>query len=170
MPGRKADRAGVLTEPVEAQRPGIADQDTEDAAAPRKVADCRLGLLVEPGRDEAFERAARLVDHAERCVLSLGQPGGRLDDLLEERVERQLRVERNARLEQLPQTRIAPRRGLHASEGTPAARERPCAQGVRRRSVVEPSATASTTVPRTTATSRRRRRSIRPRATRSSPL
>ena len=47
-----------------------------------------------------IEAAARALDDAERCVPSSGQLGGGLDDLLQQRVERELRAERDARVDE----------------------------------------------------------------------
>ena len=49
-----------------------------------------------PRRQEALERLAGLVDHAERGVLGAGDLGGRLDDPLQQRVQRQLGAEGDA--------------------------------------------------------------------------
>ena len=68
----------------------VADQHAEDAPAPRELADRGVRLGVDPGRVEALERLPRAVDDAERGVARPGQLGRRLDDPLEERVEREL--------------------------------------------------------------------------------
>ena len=87
-------------------------------AAARQVADRRVRLLVDAGRDEALERRAGLVDHPERGVARAGQRRGGLDDLLQQRVERQLGVERDAGVEQLAKATVA--RGLgHARKANP---------------------------------------------------
>ena len=114
----EADRPGIVAEPVEAQSPCVADQHAEDAASAWQIADGGEGLSVKAGCDEALQRPARLVDHSESRIARVGQRGGRLDDLLQEGVERQLGIERDAGLEQLAQARITVAR-LHPGEATP---------------------------------------------------
>ena len=93
---READRARVGGEVVQAERLRVADQDAEDPAAVRQVADPLVCLVVDTGRQEALERAAGAVDHAQRGVLRAGQLGGGLDDPLQDRVERELRRDRDS--------------------------------------------------------------------------
>ena len=66
----------------------------------RRVADRDAFLGSETVGDEAFERLAAAVDDAERRVARLGQLRCRLDQLLEEGVERELRGQRDAGVEQ----------------------------------------------------------------------
>ncbi len=70
---READRARIVREVVQSQRPGFADQDAEDAAPARKVTDRRVRLRVDPGGQEALERLPGPVDHPERRVPGAGQ-------------------------------------------------------------------------------------------------
>lgn len=51
---RKADRARILAQVVEAERTGVADQDSEDAAPARQVADGPMRLRVDAVRHEAL--------------------------------------------------------------------------------------------------------------------
>ena len=60
-----------------------------------------------PVREEALELRAAPVDHAERGVARAGELGGRLDEPLQERVERELRGERDACLDQRAQAIFA---------------------------------------------------------------
>jgi hypothetical protein len=55
MPRREADGARILRDVVQLQRRRVADEDTEDAAPARQVADRAVRLLVDAGGDEAFE-------------------------------------------------------------------------------------------------------------------
>src|SRR5204862_6217201 len=100
MPGRKADRARILADLVEAQRPRVADQHAEDAAARRQVADLPPRLRVDAGGDEALEARAAGIEYAESGISGTRQRGRGLDHLLEHRVERELRAERDARLDE----------------------------------------------------------------------
>jgi len=97
--GWKADRARVVSEVVEPERPGVGDERSEDAAAVRRIADRRLRLLVDAGHDEPFEGTAARVDHAQRGVAGPGQLRSAFDDLLEDCVQGQLRGERDARVD-----------------------------------------------------------------------
>ena len=90
MVRRKADRARVVGDVVEAKRLRVVDQGAEDPAAVRQVADEGLGLLVDPRDDELLQSTAALIDHSERRVLGSGQLGRGLHDLLENRVEGEL--------------------------------------------------------------------------------
>ena len=95
MVGREADGAGVVGDLVEPQRLGVADQHAQEAAPAREVADRVVRRRVHPGRQESLQRVPGLVDHAERGVARAGDRGGGLDDLLQERVERELGAERD---------------------------------------------------------------------------
>ena len=69
----------------QAQRLRIADEDAEDAAAARKVADRAVRRLVHPRREEPVELPATLVEDAERRVAGAGQLAGGLDHALQHR-------------------------------------------------------------------------------------
>ena len=90
MVGREADRARVIGDRLQSQRARVGDQGAEDAAAARKVADLGHLLGVDAGVDEALEPRSRRVDHAERGVTGAGQGGGRLGQLLQQIVQREL--------------------------------------------------------------------------------
>ena len=104
MVRREADRARILGKVRKSQRPRVADEDAEDAAATRKLPDRRVGFRIDPVRHEALQRGSRPVDDAERRVTGAGDPCRRLDDPLEERVERELRVDGDDRLDERSQT------------------------------------------------------------------
>ncbi len=99
MVGRESDRARIVAEVREPERLGLPDQDAEDPPSSRQIADRRVSLRVDTGRQEALEAGACLVDHAERRVPGAGELRGRLDELLQERVEGQLRTERDTRVD-----------------------------------------------------------------------
>ena len=84
MVGGKPTEAVVLGDVVQAERPRVADEDAQDAAPARQVADRRMGLGVDAVRDEALELSAGRVDDAERRVAGAGQLGGRLEEPLEQ--------------------------------------------------------------------------------------
>ena len=100
----EADRARILRKVVEAQRLRVLDQRAEDPAATRKVADRGLRLRIDARDDELLERLAAGVDDAQRRIAGSGQLGGRLDDSLEDGVERQLGRERDTRVDDGSQT------------------------------------------------------------------
>ena len=74
----------------------------------------RVRLLVDAGGDEAFELRTRRVDDAERGVARAGQLRRGLDELLQQRVERELRAERDPRLDERAQA-FARGLGFHAA-------------------------------------------------------
>ena len=63
----------------------------------------RCVACVDAGGDESLEVRARGVDHAERRVARAGQLRRGLDELLQQRVERELRAERDARVDERAQ-------------------------------------------------------------------
>ena len=103
MARREPDRAWILAEVAQPQRLAVADQHAEDAAAARQVADRRLRLVVDADGDELLEPGPEPVDHAERAVARAGQLDRRLDQALQQRLERELGAERDPDLDQTPQ-------------------------------------------------------------------
>src|SRR4051812_14580415 len=99
MHRRKADRARVLAEIVQAQRYRFVDQDTEDPTAARKLTDRPMRFRVDAGRQEALELSAAGIDDAERGVSGARQVGRSRDETLQERLEGKLGRDRHARLE-----------------------------------------------------------------------
>jgi hypothetical protein len=87
---RKSGGAGVAREVVQPQRLRVADQHAENAAPARQLTDRCVRLGIDPRRQEPLERLPCLVDHAERGVASAGELGRRLDDPLQQRLEREL--------------------------------------------------------------------------------
>ena len=57
MARREADRARIVRDVVQPQRRRVADEDAEDAAPARQVADLAPRRLVDAGRDESLETA-----------------------------------------------------------------------------------------------------------------
>ena len=107
MVRREADRARILAEVVQPQRLRVADQDAEDPPAARQLADRRVRLGVDPVVRKRSSCEPLPVDHAQRGVARAGELGGRLDEPLQERVERQLRGQRDACLDQRAQAIFA---------------------------------------------------------------
>src|SRR5262249_58366819 len=83
----KADRPGIGGDPGEAKRFGVRDEDAEDAAPARRVADGRVGGGIDPRGQEALELRAGRTDDAERRVPGAGEVRGGFDEALQERVE-----------------------------------------------------------------------------------
>src|SRR4051794_37138167 len=100
MSGREADGARVVRDVVQPQRSRVADEDAEDAASVRRVADLVPRRLVDARRDEALETCLRSVGDAERRVPCARDLFGRLDELLQEGGERERGPERDARLDE----------------------------------------------------------------------
>ena len=117
--GGKPTERGSSREIVQPQRLRVADQDAEDPAAARQVADRGVRLGVDSGGDEALERRAAPVDHAQRRVARAGQLGGRLDEPLQQRVERELGRQGDAGLDQRPQAVFARPDRVHGVQRTP---------------------------------------------------
>ena len=92
---------------MQPQRPGVADEHAEDPAAARQVADPRMRVLVDAVREEALELRPGLVDHAERGVTRAGEPRGRLDEPLQDGVERELGAEGDSDVHERPQAPAA---------------------------------------------------------------
>ena len=103
MARRKADGARVFRQIVEAQRPGIGDQRAENAAPARQVADHSPRLVVDAVRDEPLEARPGRIDDAECGVPRTGDERRRLDDALENAVERKLRADCEPGLQQCAQ-------------------------------------------------------------------
>jgi len=96
----------VRADVVEAQRARVADQHAEDAAAAREVADAAVGLLVDARGEEALERLAPLVEHADRGVAGAGHVARRFEQALEDGVRVELGDQRAARVEQTSETAL----------------------------------------------------------------
>ena len=66
----------------------------------RQVSDRRSELRLDPDGDELLEPRARTVDHTECAVPGPGQRHGRVDQLAEQRLERELRAQRDPGLDE----------------------------------------------------------------------
>ena len=100
MVRRKADCAWIPGQVGESQRRAIADQDSEDPASPRQIADRSVRLVVDAVREESLQLGSVRVDDAERGVPCACQRRGGLHHVLEHAVERELGRERDACIEQ----------------------------------------------------------------------
>ena len=69
-------------------------------------------LGVDPGREEPLEALPGAVDHPEGRVTGARQRRRRLDDSLEQGIERELRGERDARLDEHTKALLRRRRGV----------------------------------------------------------
>ena len=87
----------------EPQGLGVADEDAEDAASSRQVADPSNRFLVEPRGDEVLEAGPALVDDAEGRLLGAVQLGGGLDDPLQDGLDRELGGDGDRGVEDGPQ-------------------------------------------------------------------
>ena len=79
----------------------------------REVADPSTRRVVDAGREEPLERAARAVDDAQRRIAGVRQRCRCLDDALQQGVERELRAQRDARVDEEVQPVGDARVGLH---------------------------------------------------------
>ena len=59
----------------------------------RRIADLLLHFFGHPVGHETLEPGSRSIDHAESCVVGVGDSGGGLDDPLENPIERELGVD-----------------------------------------------------------------------------
>ena len=85
---------------MQPERLRVVDQDAENPAAVREVADPLVGLLVDAHGQETLERPTGRIDHAERRVSRPRQLCRGLDDPLQKRVERELGRDRDAGVDQ----------------------------------------------------------------------
>ncbi len=123
---READGARILGEVVQAQRLSPRGSDAPRMPRPRgssPIAAC-VSASIPCVRNRSSREPAR-VDHAERGIAGAGELGGRLDEPLQQRVERQLGGQRDAGLEQRLQAHVAAADGLHGPTVT-LARRRGC--------------------------------------------
>ena len=88
MVSGKPDGARIVAEVVQPQRLRLTDEHAENSPTSWKVADRRMGLGIDAGREEAFQPMARPVDDAERRVPCAGELSRSLDELLQKSIER----------------------------------------------------------------------------------
>jgi len=103
VPGGKSDGTRILREVVEPEWLRVGDEDAENAASMRRIADRRLRALVDSERHEALEAGARWVDHAEGCITCLCQLRRGFHQSRQQCVEGELGGQRNSGLDQRPQ-------------------------------------------------------------------
>jgi hypothetical protein len=89
----------VCPEILQAQRVGLADQQTEDAVPLGVVADPFDRLPVHADRDELPDRAL-LPQHAQSAVLGVHQVDGGLDDPAQQVLQFQVAADRHHRVQQ----------------------------------------------------------------------
>ena len=103
VPGREAVGARVLGDVVQPDRHRLVDQQPEDAAAARQVADRGVDRRLLAGGQELRQLAALVVEHAERGVARAAQLAGGLHHALQQDVEIELGRQRAADVQQLAQ-------------------------------------------------------------------
>ena len=93
----------MLRQVVEPKVSSVTDEHAEYSPAVRWIADLRLHVLCHPEGHETLKARSCWVDHAESCVMGIGDTGGGFDDTFQNAVERQLGVDRDPGLHQHPQ-------------------------------------------------------------------
>ena len=104
---------------MQAERLRVADEDAQDAPTAGKIADRSTRFLVQPRRDEPLERPPAGVDDAQSRVPGTREARRRLDEALEEHVERELRAEGDARFDELLETVAVASHGRTVVAGNP---------------------------------------------------
>ena len=115
----EADGARIVRDVVQPQRVCVTDQDAQNAAPMWQLPDRGMRGGVDARRQEPFERLARPVDDAERRVARAGDLGRRLDDALQQRIERELRAERDPGVDENAQTVELVCLGAHGRHSRP---------------------------------------------------
>jgi len=100
----RSGRAGVVAECLQPQWLGVSDQHAENSPSAGQVADRLVGRGIDPGRQETLQPGSGLVDDPERGVTRPRQLRSRLDQLLQEGVEGELRAERDPRIDEDAET------------------------------------------------------------------
>jgi len=93
----------MIGDVAQADRRRLVDQQTEDPAAARQVADRLVQPRVRSGGEELGQLAALVVEHAERRVARAAQLASGLHYALQEDVEVQLGRQGTADVQQLTQ-------------------------------------------------------------------
>ena len=103
----------------EPQRPGIIDQQPEDAAARGEVPDRAVRLGVDPRRDEAPEALAAVVEDADGRVAGPGDLARDVQKLLQDGVDLELGDQGAPCVNQAPKTGLVENwRGQEAGLGS----------------------------------------------------
>ena len=95
---RESDGPRVGPEVRKPERSCLPDEHAEDPSSLREIADRRVRLRVDAGCQEPFECCASLIDDAQGRVAGAGQKRRLLDELLEQRVERELGAQCDPRI------------------------------------------------------------------------
>ncbi len=93
----------MVSEPGEAERLRVVDEQPEHPEARRQRPDPALRLDVETHDDELSERRPLLVEHAQRAVARRGDRAGLVDDAMEQGGEVEVGLEEERRLEHPPE-------------------------------------------------------------------
>jgi hypothetical protein len=99
VPRRQPEGARMRAEVVEDDRARVLDQQAEDAAPARELADRRARLGAHARGQEALKPPPAGVEHAERRVAGAGQLPGHVDEPLQHHLEVELGDQRPPRLE-----------------------------------------------------------------------
>jgi hypothetical protein len=102
----------------EHERARVVDQQSQDAATARQLADRGVGGRVEAAREEPLKSAALRIEHSDRRVARAGQLPGRLEQPLQHDLHVELDQQRAAGLEEtLGALRVEP---VRAGRGHPS--------------------------------------------------
>ena len=102
---REPDSGRMRGQVVQADRRGVADEQSEDPPAVRQLADARLGLLVDPHVHELGQVPVR-AQHAQRAVGGVHQVGRGLDDAAQRGAQLEPGGHRDHRTEQAALVRV----------------------------------------------------------------
>jgi SAM-dependent methyltransferase len=106
----------VLAEAVEAQRPGVVDEQTEDAAPAGQGADPAVRRVVDAGCDEALEPLAAIVEDADGGVARARDLARDAEQLLQHRLDVAAGdQEPSPRVDQAAQAKLVEHRSRHLS-------------------------------------------------------
>src|SRR5579863_7942162 len=97
---RKPRRSRIPCDIADPKRGWLANQQAENPAPVRELADGGALVLIQPARDEVGKVDTVCREHAEGAVLRVGQVDCEVDDALQERRERELCCQREARFKQ----------------------------------------------------------------------
>ena len=97
---REPDRARVVAEIGEPKGLRLSNEDAENPSSSWKIADRGMGLRPDASRQEALEAVTRAIDDSQCRVPSAGQLRSGLDELLEKRIERELRAQGDTRVDE----------------------------------------------------------------------
>ena len=101
----------------EPQRLWVLDEQSEDAASARQVADRAMAIGINAAGDEALELGAALIENAERGISRAGHPARHVEQLADDALDLELGDEPAPGLDELPQAGSIERRGRSSERG-----------------------------------------------------